>query len=121
MSGKKPKPTRYAQVIKLVSRLAEESPFWERVLEELKTSKRRRRVVNVEKLNRVTSPNERVLVLGKLLGTGKLRHPLTVIAFDFSESSYRKVLEAGGKPLYLDQFITSSEGKPDVSGIRLIG
>jgi ribosomal protein L18E len=44
-----------------------------------------------------------------------------VIAFDFSESSYRKVAEAGGKPMYLDQFITSGGGKPDVSGIRLIG
>jgi ribosomal protein L18E len=44
-----------------------------------------------------------------------------VIAFDFSESSYRKVVEAGGKPMYLDQFITSEGGKPDVSGIRLIG
>jgi large subunit ribosomal protein L18e len=121
MSGKKPEPTRYEQLVRSVSRLAEESPFWERVLEELKRSKRRRRVVNVEKLNRVTKPNERVLVLGKLLGTGKLRHPLTVIALDFSESSYRKVAEAGGKPMYLDQFITSGGGKPDVSGIRLIG
>lgn len=119
MPGRKPEPTRYAQLVRLVSRLAEESPFWERVLEELKRSRRSRRVVNVEKLNRVTRPNERVLVLGKLLGTGRLRHPLTVIAFDFSEASYRKVQEAGGTPLYLDQFIAS--GSPNVSGIRLIG
>ncbi len=121
MPGKRPEPTRYAQLVSSVSRLAEDSPFWERVLEELKGSKRRMRAVNVAKLNRVTRPNERVLVLGKLLGTGKLGHPLTVIAFDFSESSYRKVMEVGGKPMYLDQFIDSAGGRPDVTGIRLIG
>ncbi|MCS7094939.1 MAG: 50S ribosomal protein L18e [Thaumarchaeota archaeon] len=119
----KPRPTKYDGLVSAVSRLADSSEhrerFWERVLEELKRSKRSRRVVNLYELNRTTSPHDRVIVLGKLLGIGRLDHPLTVVAFDFSETAYEKVKRAGGTAIYLDQFVT--EGAREVSGYRLMG
>lgn len=119
----KPEPTKHARLVAAVGRLADASPerrgFWERVLEELKRSRRSRRAVNLYRLNRHTSPNDKVLVLGKLLGVGRLDHPVKVVAFDFSEAAYRKVREAGGEAIYLDQFI--SRGEPDLSGFKLMG
>ncbi|MEN3048171.1 MAG: 50S ribosomal protein L18e [Candidatus Caldarchaeales archaeon] len=119
----RPEPTRYGRLVAAVGRLADASTerkgFWERVLKELKRSRRSGRAVNLHRLNRLTSPNDKVLVLGKLLGVGRLDHPVKVVAFDFSEAAYRKVRESGGEAIYLDQFI--SRGEPDVSGFKLMG
>ena len=47
-----------------------------------------------------------------------LRHPLFVVAFDFSGKSFEKVKAAGGTPVYLEDFIKTN---PDVSGFKIIG
>ncbi|MCS7117475.1 MAG: 50S ribosomal protein L18e [Thaumarchaeota archaeon] len=116
-------PTKYNELVFVLSKLIDSSElrerFWTRVLEELKRSRRNRRVVNLYELNRLTSPNDRVMVLGKLLGVGRLDHPLTVIAIDFSETAYEKVKSAGGTVMYLDQFVAG--GERDVSRLKLVG
>ena len=57
---------------------------------------RRRRVsVNLEKLNKIVKPGENILVPGKILGTGKLEKSFGVAAIEFSESSTKKLREAG--------------------------
>lgn len=114
----KPRMEKYQHLVRIVNELAEERDFWKVVAENLKKPRRKRRVVNLYELNRTTSPNDKVLVLGKLLGTGMLRHPLLVVAFDFSGKSYEKVKAAGGTPVYLEDFVKTN---PDVSGFKIIG
>jgi len=114
----KPRMEKYQHIVRAVSKLSGERDFWRAVAEDLKRPRRKRRVVNLYELNRVTSPNDKVLVLGKLLGTGVLRHPLFVVAFDFSDKSFEKVKAAGGAPVYLEDFIKTN---PDVSGFKIIG
>lgn len=114
----KVKMEKYIHLARKVNELSKEENFWEVVANNLKTPRRRRRELNLYELNRVTSPNDKVIVLGKLLGTGVLRHPLTVVAFDFSERAYQKVKNIGGTPIYLDDFIKT---KPNISGFKFIG
>jgi len=109
---------KYQQLLRAIRELSKEENFWEAVAENLRKPKRKRRVINLYELNRHTSPNDKVLILGKLLATGVLRHPLYVVAFDFSEKSYEKVKMAGGTPIYLEDFIKT---KPNISGFKIIG
>lgn len=84
-------------------------------MEELERANRRG--VNVYKLNRFTKPNESVIILGKLLGTGELNHPLTVVALSFSKTAYDKVLKAGGKAILIEDFLRQN---PKPSGVRIV-
>ncbi|MCD4760097.1 50S ribosomal protein L18e [archaeon] len=67
------------------------SGFWKRVVKELENSTRRKRKVNVSKINKVTKANEVVLVPGDVLGTGDLDHEVSVAALRFSESASEKI------------------------------
>ena len=109
---------KYQHIVKAINKLSKEENFWRVVAENLRRPRRKRRVVNLYELNRLTSPNDKVLILGKLLATGLLKHPLYVVAFDFSDKSYEKVKAVGGSPIYLEDFIKT---KPDISGFKIIG
>jgi len=98
-------------------RLARKSRFWAAVLRRLEKPSRRRRAVNISHLNRVSAP-EGVLVVGKLLGAGTLEKPVKVIAFDFSDSAYRKVIEAGGQAYFLEEYLKRGG---DGRGLVIVG
>ncbi|MCS7146493.1 MAG: uL15 family ribosomal protein [Nitrososphaerota archaeon] len=101
-----------------VRRLARRSRFWAAVLKALESSSRRGRVLNIYQLNRVAPSSGGVLVIGKLLGLGVLERPLKVVAFDFSETAFRKILEAGGEAYYLEEYI---ERGGDGRGLVIVG
>lgn len=112
------KGEKYAEERRRLRSLSKRSRFWGAVLRLLETAKRRQRAVNIYELERLRTDSGRVLVAGKLLGSGSLSRQLTVVAFDFSETAYRKVKEAGGNPIYLRDFLKES---PDASGFTIVG
>ncbi|MEM1922234.1 MAG: 50S ribosomal protein L18e [Nitrososphaerota archaeon] len=101
-----------------VRRLAKRSRFWAAVLENLEKPSRKWRVVNIYHLNKVAPPGGKVLVMGKLLGAGVLEKRLDVVAFDFSEVAHRKIREAGGEALYLEEYLSKGG---DGKGFILVG
>ncbi|GBC70817.1 hypothetical protein HRbin02_00588 [Candidatus Calditenuaceae archaeon HR02] len=101
-----------------VRRLARKSRFWAAVLRHLESSARRRRAINIYHLNKVAPEGSGVLVVGKLLGVGILKKPLKVVAFDYSDTAYRKVLNAGGEAYYLEEYI---ERGGDGKGLIIVG
>ncbi|MDJ0269448.1 MAG: 50S ribosomal protein L18e [Aigarchaeota archaeon] len=107
-----------ARAARLLEPYARRRRFWRRVLEELAKGNRRRREVNVYHLDRSTKPGEVVFVPGKVLGSGLLKHQLTVGAFSFSKQALSKIERAGGQALLLEEFL---EKYPDGSGVRIIG
>ncbi len=66
-----------------------------RIIKVASLPKRRRVSVNLEKLNELAKPGENILVPGKILGTGKVEKAFGVAAIEFSESSTKKLREAG--------------------------
>lgn len=71
--------------------------------------------VNVGHLSRLGgSP---VVVPGKVLGNGPIDKKLVVGAFAFSSSARRKILDAGGEALSIEEFI---KRYPDGSGVTLV-
>jgi len=119
---KKSKTTN-PELIKLIRFLREQSrknnvEIWKDVAERLSKPRRKRITVNVSRLNRYTEKKETIVVPGKVVGTGKINHPITVAAFAFSETAKEKVKAARGRTLSVVQLIKKN---PKGSNIKMIG
>ncbi len=91
--------------------------IWRDVADRLSASKRQRTSINLGRLNRYTAQKEAVVVPGKVLGAGKLEHPLVVAAFAFSEEARRKIAHAKGKCLTIPELVEST---PKGSNVRIM-
>jgi len=94
------------------------SGFRERLIEEVRKSRRRIREVNLSRIQRHAEDNDIVFVPGKVLGHGVLSKKVTVGAFSFSKSAIDKIIRAGGRPLLVDQFVQEFKSG---SGVKIIG
>jgi len=88
------------------------------VADRLSRSRRRRIAVNVSRLNRYTKEGEAAVVPGKVLGAGKIDHPIHVAAFAFSEQARLKILKAKGKCLSILELV---ERNPKGTNVKIIG
>jgi len=73
--------------------------------------------VNLSKISKLSSPNDQVLVPGKVLGYGKLEHPVQVAAFSFSLRALKGIEAAGGKALSAERL---SELNPKGKRVKII-
>lgn len=95
---------------------SQDAPIWKRVAKDLKKPSRQRRRVNLSIIQSTLRENEVAVVPGKVLGSGVLVKPVTVIAQDFSDSARKKITSAGGKVLSLEEGLKSK-----LKHMRIIG
>lgn len=95
----------------------EEVPIWKDIAKRLERPTRKQAEVNLSKLNRYTSPDELIMVPGKILGSGTLDHKIQVAALSFSNLAKEKIETVGGECIAIDQLI---EKNPKGSGVRII-
>ena len=69
----------------------EKVAIWKAVARYLEHPVRRKREVNIAKINECTKDKETVIIPGKVLGNGQLDHNVTVAAFQFSETANQKL------------------------------
>lgn len=93
------------------------APVWDYVADILERPSRSRVVVNVSKLERVASPNEVIIVPGKLLGAGTISKKVVVAAFSFSPKAVEKVRSVGGQVMSIKDLISVN---PSGSGVRVV-
>ena len=115
--------TTNPELIELVRFLKKQSrenkaEIWRDIAERLAKPKRKRIAVNISHLNRYTQKNETVVVPGKVLGAGEMRHPVTVAAFAFSGKAKEKLKTKRGKVL---SFFDLIKKNPKGSNVRIIG
>jgi large subunit ribosomal protein L18e len=91
--------------------------IWRYVAELIGVPRRRRIVVNLSKINRHTEPNDVVVVPGKVLGAGRLDHPVTVAALGFSAGALEAIRKAGGRAVHILQLV---EENPKGSGVKIL-
>ncbi len=82
------------------------SPLWANVAKRLSTSTRSRAAVNLASIDRHTGEGEIIAVPGKVLSYGSLSKKLTIGAFSFSAEARKKIREAGGQALSLEELAT---------------
>ena len=93
------------------------SQIWAVLASELSKAKKSRVAVNLSRLNRVTSPGDLVLVPGKVLASGSLRHKLEIAAESFSSTAQEKIELNGGRCLTIVELI---EKNPKGSNVKLV-
>jgi len=93
------------------------SRFWASIAMDLSKPNRSRTIVNLSHLNRVSSPEDVVVVPGKVLGGGSLKHRLEVAAESFSAEAQVKISNAGGQCLTIEELMKRN---PKGSKIRII-
>ena len=122
MSPKKIRSTN-PELVKLIRLLRKKSrenkaAIWRDLAERLSKPKRRRIVVNVSRLNRYTESGDTVVVPGKVLGAGSIKHPVKVAAFAFSEQARLKIVKAKGKCVTIPELV---ESNPKGTDVKIIG
>ena len=110
-------------VVKMVKDLKQAStknnaPIWSKIAEMALKPTIAKRVVNLTKIDSVTNDSDVIIVPGKLLGTGKISHKITVCSFSISTSAAKKILEVGGKIISHSEMISKF---PAGKGVRIIG
>lgn len=108
---------------KLISDLKEYSSktgvsLWKRVAVDLERPARMRREVNLNRINRVATDNDIIIVPGKVLADGLLDHKVTIVAWKFSESALKKIGKSKSKAIRLSDYI---QKKPSNANVRIIG
>ncbi len=92
--------------------------LWRELAERLSKSKRKRIEVNLSRVSRYTKPNETVVVPGKVLGSGRLRHPVKIAAFNFSKQAAQKIIDAKGTCMTISELLKKNQKG---SGVKIIG
>jgi large subunit ribosomal protein L18e len=91
--------------------------IWKVAAEQLSSPSRTRAVLNLNHVARATKADSLVFVPGKLLGSGVIKHPVTIGAFEYSASARTKVERAGGQCMALQDFVARY---PKGSNVRLM-
>ena len=106
-------------LIRVLKRKSTENkaPIWRTVAKHLGKSKHSMAVVNLSRLARFTSEGDTVVVPGKVLGSGLIRHKITVAAYRFSQQAKNKLEKAGSKCVAIPVL---AEENPKGTRIRII-
>ncbi|AEH60873.1 ribosomal protein L15 [Methanosalsum zhilinae DSM 4017] len=96
---------------------SENAAIWKDIAKRLEKPRRSYAQVNLSKINRHSDENELLLVPGKVLGSGDLKHSVTVAALGFSETAQKKILSAGGKCISIESMLNEN---PSGSGVKIL-
>ncbi|MDW0150906.1 MAG: 50S ribosomal protein L18e, partial [Nitrososphaeraceae archaeon] len=84
----------------------------------IESSRSNKSEINIGKLENLTKDGETIIIPGKVLGNGVLTHKLNVASFSISLPAIKKILDAGGKVITINDFVNQY---PDGKGVRIIG
>lgn len=79
--------------------------FYLDLARQLQKPARKKGVVNIQKLNKLSGRSTTFAVPGKVLGVGEIEKPVNVYAFSFSREAREKITKAGGKALPLNEIL----------------
>ncbi len=94
------------------------APVWKAVAEQIAMPTRKRRIVNLSRLNRYVGDGETVVVPGKVLGAGDFERKAHIAALAFSSSAKERIEAAKGKALSIMDLLAKN---PKGKGVKIIG
>ena len=83
--------------------------LWKRVYGLVAVPTRRRHSVNLSKLDRNTKTGDNVVVPGKVLSSGAIKHKINISAMEYSESALKSLREADCKILSIKEMLNSEK------------
>jgi large subunit ribosomal protein L18e len=91
--------------------------IWSVAAEQLSRPRNARASLDLNHIARASKPDGLVLVPGKVLASGYIKHPVTVGAFQFSHVAKSKIESAGGKCFGIKDFVDKN---PKGSNVRIL-
>ena len=91
-----------------------DAPIWKSIAKRLEGPSRNWPTVNISKLEYNSQKNSKIVVPGKLMGSGNLTKKVTVSAYSLTKSATEKIEKAGGKFVHYSDFIKSNPKGKDV-------
>lgn len=92
--------------------------LWRRIAYDLERPSRKRRVVNLSRIEKNANKNELIVVPGKVLGAGEIKKSVIVAAWQFSQQAREKIIQANGECMSIQELLAK---KPKLSEVRIIG
>ncbi len=92
--------------------------IWIDVSRGILSSRKNRASVSVGQISKYSVEGSSVIVPGKVLGTGRMEHRVTVAALSFSLSAKTKITSNGGKCMDIAEFVKTS---PKTKDVRILG
>jgi len=92
--------------------------IWSVAAEQLSAPRSRRAALDLNHIARSSKPDGLVLVPGKVLAMGYIKHPVTVGAFQFSHVAKSKIEQAGGKCFGIKDFVDKNPKGSNVQILR---
>lgn len=111
-------PTNFQLQSLLTQLSALDSALWKRIAQDLSRSTRERRIVNIYKINKFAKEGETIIVPGKVLSVGELHKKIDVAALSFSEEARKKITNARGKVLSIQELVQQN---PQGNKVRILG
>lgn len=105
------------ETIEKLNKAGIEKPVWKAVAKGLNKPRRGRYEVSLSRIERFAAEKDTIVVPGVVLGEGEIKKHVTVAALRFSSEAKRKIEEAGGKCLSIEEL----SKEKDVSKIRIMG
>jgi large subunit ribosomal protein L18e len=105
-------------IIEELDRMGKEKPFWKALAVALNRPRRKSYRVNLLRIDKYAKKNDTVVVPGAVLSMGELKKPVTVVALKFSRAAEERIKKAGGKCMFISEFM---KGDPKTSGVKIIG
>ena len=91
--------------------------IWSTLASELSKPHRKKPIVNLSHLNRISSSGDILLIPGKVLGSGEFNHKIEIAAESFSDKARTKLNNSGSQVLSIRELFTKY---PKGSNIRII-
>jgi large subunit ribosomal protein L18e len=80
--------------------------IWSTLAEQLSRPRSQRALINLNHISRASKPDAVIIIPGKVLAAGYIKHPVTVGAFQFSQSAKTKIEQAGGNCVGIRDFVS---------------
>lgn len=96
---------------------AKKKDKWKEVAEVFSGSRKNRKNMNLEDIEKVAEKGETIVILGKVLSQGELNKKLKVVAFDFSDKAKEKLKSAGCD---FSSILEEIKSNPKAEKVRII-
>ncbi|MCC6013001.1 MAG: 50S ribosomal protein L18e [Candidatus Verstraetearchaeota archaeon] len=115
-----PTNPRVRRLIRLLRKTSNKyhAKIWKAIAEALCIPSRKRIVINLSKIDKLTKEGECVVVAGKVLGFGNLSKKVDIAALSFSKTAKSKIIKSGGRALYIEELISINPKGRNVKILR---
>lgn len=90
--------------------------IWKKVSKKISGPRKNRIEANLYRINKKTKNNDTIVIPGKVLGIGDLKHKLTIACLSSSKSAQKKIESSGSKLITIEELL---EQNPQGNGIKI--